>query len=61
MKTLKIKNTSNMTIEQLNELYLSYMAKADNTSNSYFDRDVYRQVAYEYKIEKINRGIKNIK
>ena len=38
-----------MTIEKLNELYLNYMSKANNTSNSYFDRDVYRQIAYEYK------------
>ena len=51
MKTLRVKNTSNMTVEQLSELYLKYMSKADNTSNSYFDRDVYRQTAYEYKIE----------
>jgi hypothetical protein len=54
MKTLKVKNTSNMTIEQLNELYLKYM-KADNTSNSYFDRDVYRQIAYEYKINLLRK------
>jgi hypothetical protein len=55
MKTLKVKNTSNMTIEQLNELYLKYMSKADNTSNSYFDRDVYRQIAYEYKINLLRK------
>jgi uncharacterized protein HemX len=55
MTTLKIKDASNMTIEQLDELYLNYMSKADNTSNSYFDRDVYRQTAYQYKIEKIKR------
>ena len=40
-----------MTIEQLNKLFLKYMSQADNTSNSYFNRDVYRQIAYEYKIQ----------
>jgi hypothetical protein len=55
MKILKVKNTSNMTVEQLNKLFLIYMSQADNTSNSYFDRDVYRQIAYEYKIEMIKR------
>jgi len=55
MTTLEINDPINMTIEQLDELHLNYMSKADNTSNSYFDRDVYRQIAYQYKIEKIKR------
>jgi hypothetical protein len=39
----------NWTVEQLKEKMKEYSAKADNTSNSYFDRDVYRQMYYYYK------------
>lgn len=38
-----------MTIEKLNKLFIKYMSKADNTSNSYRDRDNYRNLAYDYK------------
>ncbi len=40
----------NWTEEQLKEKMKEYSAKADDTSNSYFDRDVFRQLYYHYKI-----------
>ena len=39
----------NWTEEQLKEKMKEYVTKADDTSNSYFDRDVYRQLYYYYK------------
>lgn len=39
----------NWTKDQLREKMKEYSAKADDTSNSYFDRDVYRQMYYHYK------------
>lgn len=36
--------------EELKEKMKEYSAKADDTSNSYFDRDVYRQMYYHCKI-----------
>jgi len=41
---------ANWTEEQLKEKMKEYSAKADDTSNSYFDRDVFRQLYYHYKI-----------
>jgi uncharacterized membrane protein YvbJ len=41
--------TVNWTEEQLKEKMKEYSAKADDTGNSYFDRDVYRQMYYYYK------------
>ena len=37
------------TEEQLNEKMSEYLSKADDTLNSPFDRDVYRQMYYYYK------------
>jgi hypothetical protein len=39
----------NWTEEKLKQLMKEYVTKADDTSNSYFDRDVYRQLYYYYK------------
>jgi hypothetical protein len=39
----------NWTEEDLKKLMKEYSAKADNTSNSYSDRDVFRQLYYHYK------------
>lgn len=52
----------NWTEEQLKEKMKKYVTKADDTSNSYFDRDVYRQLYYYYKsllMDKQNENNRN--
>jgi lipase chaperone LimK len=46
---MKIIDYVNWTEEDLEKLMREYVAKADNTSNSYSDRDVFRQLYYHYK------------
>jgi hypothetical protein len=47
---IKKRHMVNWTEEELKEKMKEYSAKADDTSNSYFDRDVFRQLYYHYKI-----------
>ena len=41
--------------EELKEKMKEYSAKADDTSKSYFDRDIYRQMYYHCKILLMNK------
>lgn len=50
---MKVIDHVNWTEEDLKKLMKEYAAKADNTSNSYSDRDVFRQLYYHYKSQLI--------
>ena len=50
---MKVIDHVNWTEEDLKKLMKEYVAKADNTSNSYSDRDVFRQLYYHYKSQLI--------
>jgi hypothetical protein len=50
----------NWTEEQLKEKMKEYITKADDTSNSYYDRDVFRRMYYYYKSLLMDKQNENI-
>ena len=50
----------NWTEEQLKEKMKEYITKADDTSNGYHDRDVFRGLYYYYKSLLMDKQNENI-